>query len=597
MVFVDVEFGTPCGTRDESAMQLRIVLATDAVWCESPGGTVGSICAGALSIRRSENMTMGEALDRGRESFARRAWADAQVRLSEADRQSPLEAEDLERLAIAAYLAGVDDASLDAWARAHQAWLQQGDVRRAARCAFRIGFGLMMKGDRAQGGGWLGRARRLLADDHPDCVEQGYLLIPTALQSFGEGDFEAGYVTMGQVGEIGRRFDDVDLVALGCLGRGQALIHQGDARRGVALLDEAMAAVMAGEVSPTFTGIIYCAVIEACHEVMDLRRAHEWTAALTRWCESQPELVPYRGQCLVHRSEIMQFTGAWGDAMDEVVRACEGLAGEPAVGAAFYQLAELHRLRGGFAAAENAYARASEHGRSAQPGLSQLRLAQNRVDAALAAIRNVVDVPLGGVSRARVLAAYVEILLAADDVTTAREIAAELGRVASALDVPLVRAVASHADGAVLLAGGDPSGALAALRLAWDVWRELDAPYDAARTRVLLGLACRQLGDRDGAELELDAARRVFDELGAAPDLRRVEAIARADSDKPPGGLTAREVEVLALVATGMSNRSIAEELVISEKTVARHVSNIFTKLDLSSRSAATAYAYEHGLA
>ena len=541
-------------------------------------------------------MGMADALDRGREAFARRAWSEVQVRLSDADRQTALEAEDLERLAVATHLVGDDEASVDAWARAHQAWLQQGEVRRAAGCAFWIGFGLLLKGDMAQGGGWLGRARRLVEGDD-DCVQQGYLLVPEALQSLGDGDVDAGYATFVRVGDIGRRFDDVDLVALGCLGRGQTLILKGDARRGVALLDEAMAAVMAGEVSPTIAGIIYCAVIEACHEVMDLRRAQEWTAALARWCESQPDLVPYRGQCLVHRSEILQIKGAWADAIDEAARACEALAGEPAVGAAFYQRAELHRLRGEFAEAEDAYGRASEHGRSPQPGLSQLRLAQHRVDAALAAIRNVVDVPLEGVSRARVLAAYVEILLAANDRTAAREVVEELSHVASAFDVPLVRAVTAHADGAVLLADGDPRGALVALRLAWDVWRELDAPYDAARTRVLLGVACRETGDHDGAELELEAARRVFEDLGAAPDLGRVEELLRAGDEKRPGGLTAREAEVLALVATGKTNRAIAEELVISDKTVARHISNIFVKLDISSRSAATAYAYEHGLA
>jgi DNA-binding CsgD family transcriptional regulator len=193
-----------------------------------------------------------------------------------------------------------------------------------------------------------------------------------------------------------------------------------------------------------------------------------------------------------------------------------------------------------------------------------------------------------------VLEAYVEILLAAGDLTTAREAADELSSVAAAFDVPLMRAVAARTSGAVLMAEGDPRGALVALRIAWDAWRELDAPYEAARTRVLLGLACRHLGDRDGADLELDAARRVFAELGAVPDLgRTVELVSGV---KQPGGLTAREVEVLALVATGMSNRAIADALVISEKTVARHLSNIFIKLDLSSRSAATAYAYEHGL-
>jgi ATP/maltotriose-dependent transcriptional regulator MalT len=544
--------------------------------------------------RRDETMSMTDTLNRGRESFARQSWGDARARLVDADRTRPLDAEDLELLAVAAYLVGDDDASVDAWARAHQSWLQRGELRSAARCAFWISFRLMLKGDMAQSGGWLSRAQRLLADGDDDCVEQGYLLIPAALASLGEGDGEAGYLTMDRVGEFGSRFGDADLVTLGCLGRGQALILMGDARRGVALLDEAMAAVMAGEVSPTITGIVYCAVIEACHTVMDVRRAHEWTAALTRWCESQPDLVPYRGQCLVHRSEIMRFKGAWGEAMDEVTRACEALAGEPAIGAAFYQRAELHRLRGEFEAAEEAYGRASEYGRSAQPGLAQLRLAQHRVDAALASIRNVVDIPLEGVPRARVLEAYVEILLAAGDLTTAREAADELSSVASEFDVPLMRAVAADAGGAVLMAEGDPRGALVALRIAWDAWRELDAPYEAARTRVLLGLACRHLGDRDGADLELDAARRVFEELGAVPDLGRTAEL--VSGVKQPGGLTAREVEVLALVATGMSNRAIADALVISEKTVARHLSNIFIKLDLSSRSAATAYAYEHGL-
>ena len=269
---------------------------------------------------------MAEPLDRAREAFSRQAWGEAQARLSDVDRQTPLEAEDLERLAVATRLVGEDDASVDAWARAHQVWIQAGEVRRAARCAFWIGFGLMLKGDMAQGGGWLGRARRLVEDDH-DCVEQGYVLVPDALQSFGEGHFETGHATFGRVGDIGRRFGDVDLVALGRLGQGQALILQGDARSGVALLDEAMAAVMAGEVSPTITGIIYCAVIEACNAVMDLRRAQEWTAALTRWCESQADLVPYRGQCLVHRSEILQIKGAWGDAIDEAARGLRSAGG------------------------------------------------------------------------------------------------------------------------------------------------------------------------------------------------------------------------------------------------------------------------------
>jgi len=294
----------------------------------------------------------------------------------------------------------------------------------------------------------------------------------------------------------------------------------------------------------------------------------------------------------------MQLHGAWRDAMDAARRACERLSappGQPALGMAGYQQAELHRLRGQSAKAEEAYRQASRWGHPPQPGLALLRLAQGRVEAAAAA-RAAVDEAQGRAARARVLAAYVEIMLAADDVPAARAAAGELSETAAGLGMPFLHAVSAHATGAVLLAEGDTRAALAALRRAWTAWQELQAPYEAARTRVLVGLACRELGDEDSAEMELDAARWVFQQLGAAPDLARVEALSRKKAAKAAGGLTAREVQVLRLVAAGKTNRSIAADLFLSEKTVARHVSNIFTKLGLSSRAAATAYAYQHGL-
>ena len=543
-------------------------------------------------------MTSAEARERGREWFDRRAWADAVDELSAADREAPLEPEDLERLATAAYLIGRDGDSVDVWERAHLELVNRGDTQRAVRCAGWIVFVLMNTGEFARGGGWLARAHRLIDDVQDDCAERGHLLVPVAFQHAFAGDWPTAHAISTQAAEIGDRFGDIDLVTLARNIQGRALIAQGRTVEGMTLLDEVMVSVMADEVSEIVAGAVYCSVIEACQEVFDLRRAQQWTTALTHWCDSQPDLVPFSGNCLVHRAEIMQLHGAWADAVDAAQRACERLIrrAQPAVGAAYYQQGEVHRLRGEFSQAEEAYHQASRWGREPQPGLARLRLAQGQIDAAEAAIRRVVDEAQDRVTRSRLLPALVEIMSAAGDVAAARAAADELSKVADDLDAPLLRGLAAHAQGAVLLLEHEAQAALAALRHAWTAWHELEVPYEAARVRVLIGLACRQLGDQDSAEMELDAARSVFQELGAVPDLARAQELAWKEAAKPAGGLTARELEVLRLVATGKTNRSIAADLFLSEKTVARHVSNIFSKLGLSSRAAATAYAYEHDL-
>jgi DNA-binding CsgD family transcriptional regulator len=420
------------------------------------------------------------------------------------------------------------------------------------------------------------------------------LFIGGMVSIFG-GDVASAHATFRQADEIGERFADADLVTLARHGQGRALIRLGRSAEGKALLDEVMVAVTSGAVSPVVAGDVYCSVIQACEESFDLRRAQAWTAALSHWCAAQPDLVPYRGQCLLHRAEIMQLHGAWQDAIDEVERASQR-PGRSAAGAAFYRRGELHRLSGAFAEAEECYRQASRCGREPQPGLALLRLAQGQVDAAQAAIRRVVDEAETFIARSRLLPAHVEIMLAAGDVDAAVAAADELAGMADELDAPLLRARATHAQGAVLVASGNPRAALAALRRAWSAWQELEAPHEAASTRALIGLACRGLGDEDGAAMELDAARWAFQELGAMRDVARMDALSRPTPAKDTGGLTARELEVLRLVAAGKTNRTIAADLFLSEKTVARHVSNIFVKLGVSSRAAATAYAYEHDL-
>jgi DNA-binding CsgD family transcriptional regulator len=541
-------------------------------------------------------MTEAQALDGGRASFDRKAWAESYRLFQAAEREAPLEPEDLERVATAAYLTGRDEESETYRTRAHQLFLERGDGEAAARSACWLGFELLQRGARAPASGWFARAERILADAQLDSVVSGYLLIPTAIQRIVQGDPAAGDVVFAQAADIARRFGDRDLASIACGGRGRALIRLGQIVEGVALFDEAMVAVIAGDVTPISAGDVYCTVLEGCQEIFDVRRSYEWTTLLARWCNTQPDLVRYRGECLIYRAEVMQFRGHWTEAARDAQDACDVLMSRPAAGAAFYRVGELHRLRNEFADAEAAYARANERGRKPQPGLSLLRLAQGQIDAAAASIRTVLADTTLRVARTRMLPAAVEILLAADDLDHARTAAAELSEIAGAVDTPFLSAASAHATGAVLIAEGDIAAASASLREACEIWRDLGMPYEEAQSCRLMAAVCERRGDPEGHRLELDAARTLLERLNVEPSVASVEAQGTRAPQQKPGSLSERELQVLRLLAAGKTNRAIAEELFISEKTVARHVSNIFDKVGVSSRTGATAWAFHHNL-
>jgi ATP/maltotriose-dependent transcriptional regulator MalT len=538
------------------------------------------------------------ALERGRDAYAARAWADAYALLRRADGAEPLAPPDLGLLATAAYMLGRDEEWVAAHERAHHLHLAAGDAELAARAAFWIGLSFVLREEFAPAEGWFGRAQRILEEQGTDCVERGFLLVPYGYALLSGGDAGAAESTAAEAAAVGQRYGDRDLFALAVLLQGQAAAVDSRVTDGLALLDEAMVAVTTEELSPVVSGLVYCAVILACQELFELRRAREWTAALDRWCRQQPDMVAFTGRCLVHRAEILQLGGSWPDALEEARRAGRRFVetNNRTAGLALYREAELLRLQGDQDGAEKAYRAASQAGWEPQPGLAQLRLAQGRLDAAASAIRRAAAESSDPLRRAGLLPACVEIMLAVGETEEARTACDELEAVAGKYSSALLDAIAAYEGGAVELAAGDPLRALELLRRALEAWRSLEAPYEVARTRVLIGEACRALDDTDACLFELEAALADFVRLGARPDAARVEQLLGRGRDSSEHGLSPRELEVLRLVAAGRSNREIAATLVISEHTVARHVQNIFAKLRVSSRAAATAFAFEHEL-
>jgi DNA-binding NarL/FixJ family response regulator len=538
-------------------------------------------------------------LEQGRGAYSDRIWGDAYTWLASADGSAGLGGDDLELLATAAYLIGRENDFLSALERAHRSYVDAGRVARAARCAFWLGFRLAFRGEMGLATGWLGRARRLLERESAECVEHGYLLLPAVEQQLAVGEYEQALSGAAAAAKVAERHGDVDLLTYAVHLQGRAVLKQARIAEGLALLDEAMVTVASQEIFPPLAGVIYCSVIEACRSVFALQRAREWTDALADWCARQPDMVAFTGQCLVYRAELLQIHGEWDEALGAAERArerCSATADWSAAASAYFWEGEIHRLRGDLDAAREAYLAAAQAGWEPQPGLALLGLAQGRIDDAVGSIRRACLEASDPSRRARLLPAFVEIMLAVKDLSEARRGCLELEALAVTYSPSVLSSMAAHVRGAIALAEGEPAAALVALRRASAGWHELGAPYELARARVLVGVACRALADEEAAELELEAARSAFQALGAAPDLLRVTSLLDDHRERRVHGLSPRELELVRLLARGSSNKAIAAELLIAEKTVERHLTNIFRKLGVPSRTAAAAYAFEHQL-
>lgn len=544
-------------------------------------------------------MGVVDDLRRAREAFERREWVSAFRALSEleGDGAAGLRADDLMALATTAYLLGRRNDCVQALQRAYRAALDGGDERAGVRAAARLALVLALGGEGAVASGWVARAERLLERVDGDVVERGHVLVLLMFRLIGQGERVAALDVARQVAESGRRHGDGDLVALGLNAEGRLLTDLGEAGEGLRRMDEAMVGVVAGEVSPVVAGIVYCSMIEACTWIEDYGRVAEWTHALTVWCAEQPGLVAFTGQCAVHRGQLLRLHGAFASALDELevaVRRYAAQGGNPAVALALQERGDILRILGEPRRAREAYEAASAAGGADAPGRALLAVAEGRAAAAAGTVRRRLDEAHDKVSRVRVLPGAVEVLVGAGALEEAAPLADELGRLAVVFGSPALRGAAWFAGAQVALARGDAAGAATGARRAVAAWTTLGAAYDVARCRALLGRAYRDLGDEGAARAELVAARETFARLGTRPAEREC---ARLLGEVPaPGGLSPREVEVLRLVAAGGSNADVAAELVLSEKTVARHLSNIFTKLGVTSRTAATAFAFEHDL-
>jgi DNA-binding NarL/FixJ family response regulator len=512
-------------------------------------------------------------------------------------RMPALTAEELDELGLAAWFLGREAECERAWDAALHAYLDQGETDAAIRCAFWLGFTLADRGEMVRAGAWMSLLFELRGKAEPSARSEATAALCEAVGAFAAGQLETSVTLHEKAVALAGAARDAETEVLATMGLGRSLVRTGRIREGFDCMDRVMLAISSGRVSDRAAGPAYCAIIASCLDRWDVDRARVWTRELSDWCDAQRGLEPFRGECSVHRATVLQLLGEWDEATATFAEVCNRERRVETLENAYYGLGELCRLVGRRAEAEAAYRHAAELGREVQPGLALLRRDEGRMSAARAGIARALEAPPSPRVRAELLAAQVELEVEHGEWEVAAHAAAELRIMADLIGTVFLEAQADRAEARLLIGTDAPEQALPLLRRSWSVWRRLEATYEAAVTRVLMGRANRAVGDEEAAQLEFDAARTVLTGLGAVADLARLERVA-AEIERPEAsaGLTRRELEVLRLIAGGRSNRQIATELFLSERTVARHVSNILGKLDLPNRAAATAFAFEHRL-
>jgi DNA-binding NarL/FixJ family response regulator len=529
-------------------------------------------------------------LTAARAAFARGEWDSAHRDFDRARSLGDLQTEDLDRFGSTLWWVGEVSASLSVSEEVYHRYEDEGAPLAAAMKALNLGLLWFIRGDLVISSGWANRARRLLRD-LPDSVEHGYLLYLDAAADLDFSNLQPTREAAARLDELGRRLHAAQLTSFSLVLSGLADIRDGATSSGFAQLDEAMLPVLAGQLPPEWAGDIYCTVIHACYALADLPRMRAWTQATEQWCHQFRGEVVYSGICRIHRLQLLCAEGRWDQAEEAIERSGAELIGRNnwVAGEAFYQLGEIRRLRGDDAGARAAYGQSRSLGTDPQPGESLLLHAEGKSEDAWAAL----CAALAGRDRlagAGLLGAGVELALALERTDEAEHLCSELESTATAFGTPGFRAWAAHARALMLLARARHAEALPVLRRAAAEYRALGARRETALIHELMARAHRGLDAGGAAAADLAQALAVYRGLGALPDVRRL------GGGQLPGGLTGREADVLALVADGASNRAVAEALFISQKTVSRHLANIFAKIGVSSRTAAAAWAHEHGL-